>query len=60
VPEQRKLVSILFADFVGSTALATKTDPEVVSSAHTSRPATTAERRNGPKLPVRMQVCSLY
>lgn len=30
MPEQRKLVSVLFADVVGSTALASDRDPEVV------------------------------
>ncbi|MDQ2942801.1 MAG: adenylate/guanylate cyclase domain-containing protein, partial [Candidatus Dormibacteraeota bacterium] len=30
MPEQRKVVTILFADVVGSTALAEQSDPEVV------------------------------
>src|SRR4030095_1490555 len=32
VPEERKLVSVLFADTVGSTALGAEHDPELVRS----------------------------
>jgi len=32
VPEQRKVVTILFADIVGSTAMAEQSDPEAVRS----------------------------
>jgi class 3 adenylate cyclase/tetratricopeptide (TPR) repeat protein len=50
VPEERKLVSILFADTVGSTALGAEHDPELVRSTmarYFDRMRTIAERHGG-------------
>jgi predicted ATPase/class 3 adenylate cyclase len=50
VPEERKLVSVLFADTVGSTALGAEHDPELVRSTmarYFERMRTIAERHGG-------------
>ena len=50
VPEERKLVSVLFADTVGSTALGTEHDPELVRSTmarYFERMRAIAERHGG-------------
>ncbi len=50
MPEERKLVSVLFADTVGSTALGTEHDPEIVRATmgrYFERMRTIAERHGG-------------
>jgi predicted ATPase/class 3 adenylate cyclase len=50
VPEERKLVSVLFADTVGSTALGAEHDPELIRSTmarYFERMRTIAERHGG-------------